>query len=208
MIRQRERQRDKETTETRSRELDDGASSARATPPPFPHVLSSKHQAIDSLQIWHRLQMAFQRNECSDWVKTYYGSLSWERRGREAVDETWRKSFRRRKPKPAKVFFVFFWKRHERLFRRRSLSPARWSYLDKTAADAVTQCNLNQSAINVAPALFFIGSSRPLGLGWLTLPCYCKRSPISQKSFIRRIRETPAKRQVNYSNIWLVCGVH
>lgn len=29
--------------------------------------------------------MAFQRNECSDWVKTYYGSLGRERRGQEAV---------------------------------------------------------------------------------------------------------------------------
>lgn len=29
--------------------------------------------------------MAFQRNECSDWVKTYYGSLGWEGRGQEAV---------------------------------------------------------------------------------------------------------------------------
>lgn len=29
--------------------------------------------------------MAFQRNECSYWVKTYYGSLGLERRGQEAV---------------------------------------------------------------------------------------------------------------------------
>lgn len=49
-----------------------------------PHVLSSKHELLIHSN-WQWLQMVFQCNKCSDWVKMYYGSLGCEWRVREAA---------------------------------------------------------------------------------------------------------------------------